>query len=147
MIVGIMRHAKAEPKSPGIPDEERRLTDEGRKQVAVVAEILPWRPSKIIHSPYIRARETAELLAAKLGVSQVEASLLLAPNSFNPDAFKRLASDGVLMVGHSPSVEEVLTSILGCRVKMKTASVAILEVEGDRATLLALLAPPTSSIP
>ncbi len=147
MIVGVMRHAKAEPKKPGLPDEDRRLTDEGRKQVEAIADVMPWRPSRIIHSPYVRARETAELLASKLGITNVEESRLLTPDKFNLDAFKKLASDGVLMVGHAPSVEEVLSGLLGCRVKMKTASIAILEVTGNSVTLLALLVPPTSSLP
>ena len=146
MIIGIMRHAKAEPKKPGLPDKDRRLTSEGRKQVEAIASILPWRPARIVHSPYVRARETAEILAAKLGVASVEASSLLEPNRFNLDAFKHLASDGVLMVGHAPSVEEVLSGLLGCRVKMKTASIAVLEMTGDKASLLALLIPPISGI-
>lgn len=147
MIVGIMRHAKAEAKRPGIPDSNRRLTPEGKSQVESIAEILPWKPSKIIHSPYLRARETALLLASKLGVAAVEESSLLEPDRFNVEAFRELASDGALLVGHAPSVEEVLSSLLGCRVKMKTASVAILEINGDSATLIALLVPPTSRIP
>jgi len=147
LIVGVMRHAKAEPKKPGLPDEDRRLTDEGRKQVEAIAGVLPWKPSRIIHSPYVRARETAELLASKLGVTNVEESGLLAPDRFDLGAFKKLASDGVLMVGHAPSVEEVLSSLLGCQVKMKTASIAIVEVTGDMAVLLSLLVPPTSSLP
>ncbi|MEB3816399.1 MAG: histidine phosphatase family protein [Desulfurococcales archaeon] len=146
MIVGVMRHARAEPKSPGLPDSERRLTEEGRRQAESIARLLPWRPSRIVSSPYRRALETAEVIARETG-APLEVSELLAPDSFNLEAFKKLAADGVLLVGHAPSVEEVVGGILGCRVKMKTASVAVMEVEGDgSATLLALLLPPGSKL-
>jgi phosphohistidine phosphatase len=64
-------------------DPERPLTDEGRRTVEVVAEHLSRmgvKPGRIEHSDKLRARQTAEILAARLrpatGVSQVAA---LAP--------------------------------------------------------------------
>ena len=147
MIFGVMRHAKAEPAREGLRDEERRLTEEGRRQVEALARVLPWRPRVIVHSPLARARETAEILAGLLGVGEVVESELLRPDRMSVEALRSLAGDGVLLVGHAPSVEEALSGLLGCRVRLKTASVAIVRLESGRPELLALITPPGTSLP
>ncbi len=55
-------------KDPGIVDPP--LTDEGKRQAEVLAHELAGREiARIVTSPYTRALQTAEIVAAKLGVS------------------------------------------------------------------------------
>jgi broad specificity phosphatase PhoE len=50
---------------PGIPDP--KLTEEGRRQAQAVADsLIPHGLRRIIASPYTRALETAEIIAARL---------------------------------------------------------------------------------
>ncbi|HDI02098.1 MAG TPA: phosphohistidine phosphatase SixA, partial [Ignisphaera sp.] len=63
MWILIARHGKAEEKKVGQPDEARRLTVEGRKDVEMVARLLPIKPSIVYSSPLKRAIETAEIIA------------------------------------------------------------------------------------
>jgi Histidine phosphatase superfamily (branch 1) len=54
-------------RDPGIPDLQ--LTAVGRSQAATVAQALgAMNPSRLIASPYTRALETAEIIAAELGL-------------------------------------------------------------------------------
>ncbi len=148
MIFGVMRHAKAEPAREGLRNEDRRLTDDGRRQLEALAGVLTWKPRVIVHSPLARARETAEILARLLGVGEVVESELLRPEKMDFEALRALVGDGVLLVGHAPSVEEALSGLLGCRVRLKTASVAIVRIDDDgRPELLALIIPPGTRLP
>lgn len=62
----IMRHGQASWSGPS--DAERALTDKGRVQVMSTAKILMSRYAvgSILASPYLRAQQTAELLAEPL---------------------------------------------------------------------------------
>jgi 2,3-bisphosphoglycerate-dependent phosphoglycerate mutase len=65
----LVRHAHADWQ----PDETRPLSEAGRRDAERVAEILaPLAPTGIYSSPYRRARQTVEPLAARLGLSIVE---------------------------------------------------------------------------
>ena len=55
---------------PGTPPEEWKLSDRGRESCAALAEaVRPHAPAVIVSSEEPKARETAELLAERLGVS------------------------------------------------------------------------------
>jgi 2,3-bisphosphoglycerate-dependent phosphoglycerate mutase len=63
--VYLVRHAEA----GWSPDEMRPLTAEGREQARAVADALvPLGPDAIYSSPYTRARQTVEPLAARIGL-------------------------------------------------------------------------------
>src|SRR5215467_10817173 len=69
MEIYILRHGIAEDQNPG-GDARRSLTDEGRRKLRRVlgcAARANVSPSLILSSPYVRARQTAELAAEALG--------------------------------------------------------------------------------
>jgi len=146
MLLALMRHGKAEPKGEK-PDELRSLTSEGFRDVESVAGLLPFKPSIVYSSPYRRAIQTAEVVASRYGV-KVSIVEELKPGVFTVDSLRKInVRDRALLVGHAPSIELVLSSLIGGgSVKMKASSIAIIEVEEldySMATLIALLIPPT----
>ncbi|MCC6033408.1 MAG: histidine phosphatase family protein [Desulfurococcaceae archaeon] len=137
MLLLFMRHGEAEPKKPGISDDERSLTQDGRAQAIKVAKILDLRPKYVISSPLKRALETAEVVAEALGVKEILQRNELLPEYFDLDSLKYLLSsvgledrDIVLLVGHSPSLEDVIQELLGgFRIYLSPGALACLEVK------------------
>src|SRR5262245_54265929 len=67
----MIRHAIAVPRgTPDIPDDERRLTQRGRRRFRSAARglaCLVKRPDVLLSSPLPRARETADIAAREWG--------------------------------------------------------------------------------
>src|SRR5687767_14166284 len=66
MLLYLVRHGIAEDSPPSGGDAERRLTQEGTLRTAMVAKGVKKtgaRCDRIITSPYVRARQTAEIFA------------------------------------------------------------------------------------
>ena len=69
MRLFVLRHAIAEDAEPGQADSERRLTDPGREKLQRVlrrARQAGLEPAAVFSSPYVRARQTAEIAVAEL---------------------------------------------------------------------------------
>ena len=115
MQLFLMRHGEAKESAQ---DPARPLTDAGRAAVEEVtrdARARGMRVDHIYHSGVLRAQQTAELLAATLGVvGAVEMRPGLQPDD-NPEPVARWLSgqaqtdpEGViLLVGHLPFVERL----------------------------------------
>ena len=116
----LMRHGQAEDPDQAGSDDERALTDQGRKQVSATALWLRERaaaPTLIWHSPLKRTEETAHTVAEALGWQGVpEPNLLLAPGMSAARLLAAVAASGhknVLCVGHQPDIGAAITEILG----------------------------------
>lgn len=108
----IQRHAKAE--KDGEDDLSRPLSPVGLSNAAVQGETMRQMeifPELILHSHAMRARQTAEIMAVKLELSQgytVEDSALYACDSSEFISIIRNLPDeinSVLIVGHNPAIE------------------------------------------
>lgn len=108
-----LRHGEAD--HPGKPswktDAERPLNAEGRRRLAAEArgmKNLGIEIAAIITSPYIRAAQTAQQVAAVYGLEKkvVESELLEPGGSFRDleRALKGIRGDEVLVVGHAPDL-------------------------------------------
>ncbi|MEW5874543.1 MAG: histidine phosphatase family protein [Candidatus Zixiibacteriota bacterium] len=134
MKVYLVRHALAVEREVGLPDESRGLTPEGAKSFAEVVDglqVLGIRFDHLLHSPWLRAVETAELLMPLLeGESEVTSLLAMAPNA---DLVKQIKGDNVALVGHRPWMGELLALLVagrvedGDRYEFKKGGVAVLE--------------------
>ncbi|MGI0078844.1 MAG: phosphohistidine phosphatase SixA [Nitrososphaerales archaeon] len=112
MIVYAMRHGEAETKaeSPKKSDQSRRLTSEGRKQVKNVCEVaktLGARPNVIISSPFVRAKQTAEIASGILNTdADLKSDNCLEPGSSVDEIYMALSklkkNDEVVLVTHLP---------------------------------------------
>jgi phosphohistidine phosphatase len=116
MNVYLIRHAHAVD-----PDEnpERPLSKRGREQVHALAAFLKrselFQPAEFWHSPLVRSRETAELLAQGLRL-RVPHTLIpeLEPESDPHLAARRIkrAANAVAIVGHEPHLSALATLLV-----------------------------------
>ncbi len=152
MVIGIfnmtirlylMRHATAVPHgSPGYAqDHLRPLTNEGRDEARAVArglKRLSIQPDRLLASPYVRARQTAEEVARILAPTVVlEEMLALRPESDPRETSSGLkvfrAARHLLFFGHEPHLSAWIAQLVdpdaGVRCLMKKAGVACVEIE------------------
>lgn len=116
MPLYLVQHGAAKSEAE---DPQRGLTEEGRRTVERLAEfLLPQGLSleRIEHSEKLRARQTAEILAARLrpaaGMKQIAG---MAPNDDVEPMLARLEkeSKNVLLVGHLPYLSRLVARLLG----------------------------------
>ena len=130
MDVTVIRHGNAEDRAP--TDAERALSARGLAEVAAAGERLagfPTPPDSIIASPLLRARQSAELVAKRLGFGgAIEIDESLIPDA-PPDGVRDLlAAHGgcrhVLLVAHEPILSAACSLLTGTPVSaLRTAEV------------------------
>ncbi len=116
MILVLIRHGKAEPKKPGMPDSERALTEEGKKDVTLLASTIPPTPDVIFTSPYKRAVETAQIIAKEFGGVLVKVDWRLEPEAASVDSLREMSLykySTVFIAGHAPSLDEIGRYLIG----------------------------------
>ncbi len=114
MALYLVQHGKA---APADIDPERGLTAEGRAEVERIADVAKgYRVAvrSILHSGKKRARETAEILAARLGTDiAVTAVSGMDPNDDIASFAEKLnASDNTMLVGHLPFMEKLAAHLV-----------------------------------
>lgn len=137
-------------------DSQRPLTDKGRAKMRDIArglKVLGVHPALIMSSPYVRARQTAEILKEVLGLAEplafTENLLPLAhPDHMWEELRTQQALDSVALVGHEPNMSaltNLLLGVTGLQLVFKKGGVChlILSEFGDqpRAVLRWFLAP------
>jgi len=109
MELFVIRHAIAVPGSMLLADADRPLTPKGRtrfSQAVMGLQRLNIRFDCLYHSPWLRAVETAELLAPVLaGTAVGSPALARAPSQEVLDA---LTGARVALVGHEPWMGELV---------------------------------------
>jgi phosphohistidine phosphatase len=115
----IVRHGPAESRDPRrwSNDDLRPLSREGRREsreAAAGIAVLEPKVGTVLTSPATRARATAEILRAGLGVrSKLVEWPELAPNASAAPLLERLAEDAgrrapLVVVGHEPQLGELV---------------------------------------
>jgi phosphohistidine phosphatase len=137
VILYFCRHGRAEPSSSD--DEARRLTNEGEAALRAAGPLwqrLNLRPDVVLSSPLIRARQTAELVCAAIGVERTPIlDERLRPGAGWPDLAQAMAAHPdarrVLFVGHEPDLSSAMVLLSGAHsVRMRPGSLACLEFPG-----------------
>jgi phosphohistidine phosphatase len=104
----LLRHAAAEEARPGLTDAERALTPRGRERMALaVPGLLAWglRPARLLASPLLRARQTAEIVAdACAAPVEVLPALAALPSE---QLLAELRGADALAVGHEPWISQL----------------------------------------
>jgi phosphohistidine phosphatase len=153
MKLFFLRHGIAEDAHGGMRDADRALTEEGRRQLAQIAEALlrlDVRPGVIVTSPLVRARETAEIVAPALG-APVEIADELQPGCILDDlqrVVSRFDADRIMVVGHEPDFSSMAARLINADergLELKKAGLIRVDVDGSprpgRGRLTALLTP------
>lgn len=140
----LLRHGEAVPHDGD--DDARALTERGREQSRAAGRALAALDVAVhvcLTSPKVRARETAELACAELGIEPVEHAPLRAGFDAG-DALELLAGEPdqrVLVVGHEPDFSQVVHDLTGARVQLKKGGVAGVRMDGGDGELIVLLRP------
>ncbi len=166
MILYIMRHGEAQPKSTAKVDDERSLSEIGRINVVNTFESMKRfgkRVDLVLCSPLTRAKQTAEIacqMLTPLKNARPVVEETLEP-SRTPYEFYGFLSKfrpildmaptaNVLVVSHQPFVSSLISDLLGvedARISMPTSALAGVQVEAlppSRGTgKLILLIPPS----
>jgi phosphohistidine phosphatase len=148
MKLCFLRHGEADWPNWTKPDNERPLTERGRKEMKRVAkflERLKLVPDVILTSPLPRASQTAEIVGKRLGIElEIESALA---HGFNIERLRRLLAkrdaECIMIVGHEPEFSEVIGELTDGKTKISKAGVALLEINRSctSGTLLWLFPP------
>ncbi len=160
MELFLLRHGLAvERGTPGFDDDAARpLTPKGRRQLRkIAAGIKKLEPhfDLILSSPLVRARQTAEIVAAGLKLKKrLKFSNALAPGGAAALLLRQLkrhqpAAGKILLVGHEPGLSRLVSLLVtgkaDLQLDFKKAGLCKLEtgklLPGKCATLLWLLTP------
>jgi phosphohistidine phosphatase len=136
----LIRHAVAEERGDAWPDDTKRpLTDEGAAKMRKASRGLARLDVSfdvILSSPLVRARQTADIVAAASDVTPPIVTIeSLAPGG----SYQALAADlarhvrrrRIALVGHEPGIGELAARLIGSRVPIafKKGAVCRIDVE------------------
>lgn len=147
MELYILRHGIAvDPGTPGYEDSERPLTPKGEgklKQSARAMKALELSFDRILSSPYVRTRQTAEIVAKAFDAARkLDFSDSLAPNGSSKKLLEVLdemdpQANSVLLVGHEPYLSGLISLLVSgdssLSIVMKKGGLCKLTVESLKA--------------
>ena len=150
--VHLLRHAHAGDAFHWIGDDDLRpLTKKGRRQcerLGAFLEAQGVRPDVIVSSPKVRAQQTAEIVAAKLGMT-VRTDRRLGEGFGKREMWALLDETGArepMFVGHDPDLSMLLAYLIDTAgIAMKKAALATVDLHtklGDGEGNLRWLVPP-----
>jgi phosphohistidine phosphatase len=117
----LLRHAKSSWTDDATPDFARPLAPRGERDAPAMGERLRTSGitiGRILSSPALRARRTAELVAAALrnaadDIELVPELYLAAPRAILDVIARQLDTvDSLLVVGHNPGLTELANALL-----------------------------------
>jgi phosphohistidine phosphatase len=143
MKLYLVRHARAEPPRARLDDAARALTRAGRERLLEVRAglvALGFAPERIVHSPWLRALQTAELLADGAIETEVHAGLASPPDAGLVAGLARLAASAgangsLCCVGHEPWLSDL--AALLCRDEgahesgLELKKAGVIELDGE----------------
>ena len=148
MQLYFLRHGEADWPGWTKPDDERPLTDFGKKEVRQVGKFLDRlkaKPDLIVSSPLPRALQTAEAAAEQLKTKLCQDEALEPGFGISEvsEVLKRHPSKALMLVGHEPDFSSVISALAGGFIKMSKAGVALVDIdlETEKGRLLWLFPP------
>ncbi len=137
----LLRHAHAEPTTPGQSDLDRPLSPQGLAEAEAAARWLKEKglvPDRVLCSPARRARETLEAVLSALGYveQRLEDRIYEAtPGTLADLADQHREVERLLMVGHNPGLERLAALMHSGQSSdyrgMPPAGVAVLSLPAD----------------
>ncbi|MGC4082848.1 MAG: phosphohistidine phosphatase SixA [Vicinamibacterales bacterium] len=137
----LIRHAIAEERSDAWPDDTLRpLTDTGQSRMRKIAKglvRLGVRFDVVLTSPLVRARQTAEIVAA----AYEETPTIVDVAALGPDAShaelltalkKHARKKSVALVGHEPDLGTTAARLIGSRKPLELRKGAVCRIDVTR---------------
>jgi phosphohistidine phosphatase len=144
--LALMRHAKSDWADPGLSDHDRPLNARGRRDAPAMATWLAEHdaiPHVILASTAKRVAETVELLLTHWKTKPLvlsSSSLYLASPQTILELIRCEAIDAdgkrpqrLLVIGHNPGMQQLVSSLAGIETQMPTAAVALFECKAIQA--------------
>lgn len=137
----LLRHAKSDWS--GEPaDMARPLSNRGRRQAPEAGRWLATSIDRIdlaVVSPANRAHSTWDLVSAELELpppARIDRRVYAASDSDLLALVRELSDDvdTVLLVGHNPGIEDLVSLLTGESVAMPTSAIAVIEMTGSWST-------------
>ena len=136
MQLYFLRHGEADWPGWTKPDDERPLTDFGKKEVRQVGKFLnrlKVKPNLIVTSPLPRALQTGEAAAEQLK-TKLRRDEALEPGFGITElrsVLKRHHSKALMLVGHEPDFSSVISALTGASLKLSKAGVALVDFDPE----------------
>lgn len=161
MNIYILRHGEAANKEDYKEDSLRPLTKDGKEIVKLVAKAIKSMQISfdvILASPYLRTRQTAEIVANTLQLSQSNGQQTnklkytgnLMPSTDPKKMVKEITSKyankkSILLVGHEPYLSRLINSLLHANISIELKKAGLCKLEAENlnrsATFCSLLTP------
>jgi phosphohistidine phosphatase len=136
MRLYFLRHGEADWPNWDRPDDERPLTERGKKEMRKVAKFLRALDiplDDILSSPLPRARQTADIVAERFELHVREQETL--GGGFNLSGLKELVQkypvDNLMIVGHEPTFSEVICELTGANCKLSKGGIALTDLDEE----------------
>jgi phosphohistidine phosphatase len=132
----LLRHAKSSWNQPELNDIDRPLNKRGKKEAPKVGRYLKANnlvPDLILSSTARRAQDTAQVVAEESGFDkaiELYQDLYMSEPNCYLDILQRLpdSANRVLVVGHNPDLDELLTLLTDVTQHMTTAALAQIDL-------------------
>ena len=141
MEIYLLRHGIADDDSPTGRDQDRELTDQGRsklRDVLTAAASAGVKPEVLASSPYVRARQTAEIAKQILAYTdEIHLSHALVPESDPEEVWSEIrnlyrGAHSILLSSHEPLMGRCTGFFLGYTdllVDFKKGAIVRIDVE------------------
>lgn len=135
----VLRHAKSSWSDGSLPDHDRPLKGRGKRAAKKIGQAIRERglvPDLVISSTAKRARGTAKRVVKASGY---EGELALDPLLYDSGVSQQIAAvarraaeqERVMIVGHNPTLEDLVSTLTGQEVRLTTANLAAIELAID----------------
>jgi len=137
----LIRHAKSGWSEPNTSDFERTLSKKGKKDINTIGSYLALReinPKIILSSCALRAQQTTDLLAKKIGFSgtkyYLEELYLTSLSAIQEIIMVQESSvESMFIVGHNPQLHELANSLTDEHIsKFPTLGVVAIEFDIEK---------------
>lgn len=134
--VYILRHATAELRGPGVAEDKRQLTPEGKHELKAVLKLAlaaGVSPVAILTSPWVRALETAQMAGRALRCERVVETRALLPDVPPAQVLKEIRgirnAKQVMVAGHQPQLSRLAAFLLEAPVAIDLKKSALLRID------------------
>jgi len=137
-ILLLLRHAKSSWRDEALSDFDRPLNERGKKAAHAIGRYIrkhKMMPDLVLSSPAVRARETTGIITT---TAKLTAEIRYDQRIYEADpprlvqVLSQIENNfcSVLLVGHNPGIEELISLLTGSSQHMPTAALAKIRLEG-----------------